>query len=316
MSDDLGLDLFLIDSKHLLWRSASVFAKLGVDDKDGDKIDTGGIYGYLRLALAAWMRFAPTSVTIAAWDLPQGPTARRAMYSEYKRTPHHTPDMSEGETYASKAKSMRELMEPQEAKLKQILSLLGVAQATAPGWEADDVLATLCTKFRNQRIGILSGDRDLLQLVTDRITLIRPLTQGKFALETPETVMTAHGVTPVQILDLKAIAGDPGDNIPGARGIGAKGAASLIATHGSWERALDVAIASKADKGIMRKLADAEASVRISAKLAALNRAAKLDWVPKGRDGKRAFLEMSALRFNSLMADGRREHLMRMGGQE
>lgn len=322
MPDD-GFNLILVDGKHLLWRSVSVFQGLSADDPNGNKKDTGGIYGFLRLALGCWIKFgAPGAVTMVAWDRPEGPRARRAMYPHYKNKP--PPEPKPGGTSVSSefdrvtaAQVERELimesMREQEAELKQILSLLGVSQASAPDWEADDVIATLCARYAELRIGILSGDRDLLQLVNDNVTLIRPLTKGQFALETPVTVRELHGVAPAQILDLKALAGDASDNIPGARGIGAKTAAKIIDVHGSWERALHVAMAKTDDK-MLAKLAASADTVRLCARLVTLNRDAKLEFIPAKRDGKRAFIRMAALRFNSLLADGRNKQLLQMGG--
>lgn len=320
---DEGFNLILVDGKHLLWRSSSVFQRLGVDEPNGDKKDTGGIYGFLRLALGSWIKFgAPGAVTMVAWDRAEGPRHRRAIYPHYKAKPPPEPkpgghSVASQFDRASAATVERELMiesmREQEAKLKEILSLLGVTQASSPGWEADDVIATLCAKYAELNVGILSGDRDLLQLVDDTTTLIRPLTKGQFALETPATVRAEHGVSPLQILDLKALAGDPGDNVPGARGIGPKTAAKIIDVHGSWSRALDVALAKSEDKTLCKLVPHAE-SIRISAQLVTLNRAAPLEFIRARRDGRKAFMEMTKLRFNSLMADGRREQLMVMGG--
>lgn len=310
------VELLLVDGKHLLWRAASVFYDLTVEDvKTGKTQLTGGIYGFLRTLLSTWHRFR--GIVIVAWDRPEGPVARRKMYADYKRRPMPEPGTKTYDRVAAERAErelMLEQMIGQEATLKRLLSLLGVRQASAPNWEADDVIATMCERYASNRIGILSGDRDLLQLVSDNVTQIRPQPKGEFKISTPTAVMEEFGVSPVQILDLKALAGDDGDNVPGARGIGPKTAAKLLKEHKTWQQCLTWATTSTQALKVRQTLVEYRPQIQLSARLVALNRRAKLEHIAPARNGRQAFIELAALKFNTLMADGRRELLMEMGG--
>jgi DNA polymerase-1 len=305
-----GLALLVLDGRHLLWRAASMFGELTAK-MDGEEQHTGAIYGFLRIALSTWSRYGGT--TIVAWDNP--PTARRAIYPDYKHYREIQQKVADGPSL-DQTRMIRELMREQEARLRSLLPILGIRQAEAEGWEADDVIASLCRRFGGEHaVGILSGDRDLLQLVTDKVMLIRPMPKGKFKEETPETVAADFGVKPVQILDLKALAGDPGDNVPGARGIGPKTAATLIQECGGWRQALDLAISTKPPRPRrLQLLVDCAELVRVSAQLVRLNDQLPLRIEPPRRDGRQAFLELTKLKFNSLLTDGRKEQLLEMGG--
>jgi 5'-3' exonuclease len=329
-----GLDLLLVDSRHLLWRAMSVFHDLHVKRADESIQMTGGIYGWLRLALSTRYKFG--GMVFACWDRVDGPTKRREMYPEYKNKPksptvtrkprpaptRYADDGVSGEyNTADRATPLtveREVvmtqMIDQEVILKRILKLLGVQQASSPGWEADDVIATLVERYKDDvNIGILSGDRDLIQLVGPSVTLIRPLPKGEFEMLTPDEVVSTLGLRPEQILDLKALSGDSSDNIPGAKGIGPVGATKLIQEHQSWQKALTWA-AGQPDSKLAQKLVASRQLVEISARLAALNRRAPLEFIDPARNPKAALMEIVGLRFNSLIADGRKEQLLEMGG--
>lgn len=327
----MDVDLLLVDARHLLWRATSVFYDLHIQLKDGTTQATGGIYGWLRIALSTRWRFG--GMVFACWDRAEGPTVRRAMYHEYKNKPKSAPKrkaakkpeqpMDDNEYNASdrarpaavEREVMLEQMMEQEVMLKRVLQLLGVRQASSPGWEADDVIATLVDRYKDKaNIGILSGDRDLIQLVCPSVSLIRPLPKGEFEVLTPEKVQEDMGISPKQILDMKALAGDASDNIPGAKGIGPKGAIKLIQEHQTWQRALTWATNSTPTSNTAQKLLASRPMVELSARLASLNHNAPLEFTDTARDPKAAMIEIARLKFNSLMADGRREQLMELGG--
>ena len=209
------LDLLLVDARHLLWRAASAFYDLHAKRDDGSIQPTGGIYGWLRIALSTRYRFG--GIVIACWDRSEGPTARRAMFAEYKNKPKSAPkrkkppaptrysDDGQSEYNAAdratpatvEREVMLEQMMEQEATLKIVLQHLGVDQASSPGWEADDVIATLCQRYKDRsNIGILSGDRDLIQLVNRSVSLIRPQPKGEFEVLNPSRVAETLGLTP------------------------------------------------------------------------------------------------------------------------
>lgn len=319
------LDLLLVDSRHLLWRSASVFHDLCVE-RDGVKLMTGGVYGWLRIAMATRYRFG--GMVVACWDRAEGPTERRKLFTEYKNKPTKAPvrrapkpAAAPPDEYNASDRAIAPLdhasmlvhLREQEAMLKRVLTLIGVRQASSPGWEADDTIATMVNLHKGKHtIGILSGDRDLIQLVQPGVTLYRPQPRGQFEVLTPETVRETLGITPAQILDLKALAGDPSDNIPGARGVGAVTATKLIQEHKSWTQALAWARADSTSKLAQKLIASAE-QVALSARLATLNPQAPLEFIDTAKSNKLAMIEIARLKFNSLMADGRQEQLMSLG---
>lgn len=306
------LDLLLVDGRHMLWRAASAFQELVVrDESDGSVIETGAIYGWLNVTLRTWHKFG--GIVMVAWDRREGPIERRKLYADYKRKSISRPEV---EQRTPSGRPFIESMNGQELRLKQLLAAFGIRQASSLGWEADDVLATFATRFNGDgmRIGILSGDRDLLQLVTEHTSLIRPGRKQTFDIETPETVKAETGLEPEQILDMKALAGDPGDNVPGARGIGPKIASKLINEHGGWERCLEWAANNPPKYAWHKALITHADNIRLSAQLVALNRSAPLEYIPEARDPKQAYIAMHQLQFQSLMAEGRRELFMQMGG--
>ncbi|MDD6433056.1 MAG: DNA polymerase I [Ruminococcus bromii] len=177
--------------------------------KDGQF--TNAIYGFLTMLYKIKNEENPDSVAIA-FDL-KTPTFRHKAYSGYK----------------ANRKGMPEELASQMPLLKELLGLLGYKIVTCEGYEADDILGTLasaCEKSGNECV-IATGDRDSLQLVSDK-TYVHLCTNRDDILYTPDKIMEDYGVTPVEMIELKAIQGDSSDNIPGVAGIGPKGAGDLI----------------------------------------------------------------------------------------
>ncbi|HWM45299.1 MAG TPA: 5'-3' exonuclease H3TH domain-containing protein [Xanthobacteraceae bacterium] len=124
--------------------------------------------------------------------------------------------------------------------LPALVSSFGFVSAKAPGYEADDFLAA-AVRREERRDGlcvVASGDRDTFQLVSERTIVMFPVRGGDFDLITPAEVRKRYGVDPAQVPDFIALRGDPSDKIPGARGVGASGAATLLRSYGSLEAAL------------------------------------------------------------------------------
>lgn len=109
------------------------------------------------------------------------------------------------------------------------------------GFEADDIIATLAARSRG-RVAICSSDSDLLACVNDRVTVLRPQAGGRFETWGAAEVRTRYGLDPAQLADYKALVGEPGDNITGVRGIGAKRATILLQTHQSLAALLACAV--------------------------------------------------------------------------
>lgn len=145
----------------------------------------------------------------------KAPTFRHEAYREYKAT---RPPMPED-------------LAVQLPYIREVAEALGLSLLSIPGYEADDLIATLATKFLNPII-IIAGDRDLLALVSERVYIWDPMREKVID---PQTVVKRYGLPPEKIPELRALVGDPSDNIPGVKGIGEKTAAKLIKSFGSVE---------------------------------------------------------------------------------
>ncbi len=199
--------LLVIDGNSIVNRA--FYGIRPLTTKDGQF--TNAIYGFLTMLLKIKNDEKPDAVAIA-FDL-KAPTFRHKKYAGYKAT----------------RKGMPEELASQMAPLKELLALLGYKLVTCEGYEADDILGTFaraCENTENECV-IATGDRDSLQLVSDK-TSVHLCTNKQDILYTPEKIMEEYGVTPLELIEIKAIQGDSSDNIPGVAGIGPKGAGDLI----------------------------------------------------------------------------------------
>jgi DNA polymerase I len=309
-------DVVIIDGRHMLWRSSDAFSGLSV--RQGPReIATGGIYGFLTNAIRVHERYG--GKLMVAWEGDRAKNFRKKLFPDYKKRP----PMDE-----EKAKLHAE-MEEAEKRLKILLKMLRVKQYEGEKCEADDVIATLVAKhFPNcERIGIYSGDSDLRQLVCEmdcEVHVIAPLMKGKGdVIYDAEEVQKKHGVMPSAIADLKALAGDTGDGIPGAKGIGPKTAVQLFDFYSAdlLKILLMAEINSKDWPCSQRQrmlVAEAADDVRLYRKLTTLNSNVKLlplgtyPGPPKQKDVLKA---LRMLRFRSLEAPNELRALMRLSGR-
>jgi len=183
---------------------------------------TNGIYGFLMIYLSLLEQSKADGVAIA-FDV-KAPTFRHAMYDQYKAGRHGMP----------------EELAQQLPVLKELLGAMGLCVVEAPGFEADDILGTLAARCAAQgaRCVLATGDRDSLQLVRDDVQVWLAATKAgrpETRKYTPETVLEEYGVTPAQLIEVKALMGDSSDNIPGVAGVGQKTAQALISHFGSLE---------------------------------------------------------------------------------
>ena len=212
--------ILLIDGHSILNR-----AFYGLPDlMNSEGLHTGAVYGFLNILFKVLGEEKPEYLAVA-FDRSE-PTFRHEKYSEYKGT----------------RKPMPEELKQQIPVLKEMLEKMGISTVSLAGYEADDILGTLAKKAEsdNLDVTILSGDRDLLQLVTGKILVRLPRTiKGQTLIETynEEKVKEHFLLTPSQIVDLKALMGDAADNIPGISGVGEKTATRLITEYGSVENA-------------------------------------------------------------------------------
>ena len=174
---------------------------------------TNAVHGFVSMFLSLLENERPTHVAVA-FDLPGG-TFRTEQYAEYKGTRDETPQPFLG----------------QVELIQEVLEAMGVRAITAPGYEADDILATLATSAQTEGMEVLicSGDRDSFQTVTDRCTVLYPV-KGVSTLRrmTPVEVEERYGVTPERYPHLAALVGETSDNLPGVPGVGPKTAAKWL----------------------------------------------------------------------------------------
>ncbi len=186
---------------------------------------TNAIFGFLNILFRFIDEEQPTHLAVA-FDLPK-PTFRHKMFDEYKGT----------------RSGMSDELREQIPVLKTLLGKMNIAMIGIEGYEADDILGTLAHKLENDvEVVIVSGDRDTLQLATERTTILIPKTKaGKTIVERYNTqeVIDLYGVTPREFIDVKALMGDASDNIPGVPSIGEKTATKIIIEYKSIENAIE-----------------------------------------------------------------------------
>ncbi|MDD2958397.1 MAG: DNA polymerase I [Lachnospiraceae bacterium] len=212
--------IVLIDGHSILNR-----AFYGVPDlTNSEGLHTNAVYGFLNIMFKI-LDEEQADYLAVAFDL-KAPTFRHKMYDAYKGT----------------RKPMPEELHQQVPVIKEMLTAMGVPLMMLEGYEADDLLGTVSKEMEKKglEVAVVSGDRDLLQLASDNICIRLPKTQkGGTVVEDyhPRDVMEKYQVTPLQIIELKALMGDSSDNIPGIPGVGEKTAAKIIAEYGSIENA-------------------------------------------------------------------------------
>ena len=184
--------------------------------------DGGAILGFANFLLRLYQTEAPRAVLVG-WDTFEEPTYRHEALAAYQS----------GRSFDD------ELIEQLEV-LPDFVTACGFVCAKAAGYEADDFLAAAAA--REEKLGgtalVASGDRDAYQLASERTTILQPIRAGEMARIGPAEVRQRYGVEPKQVPDFIALRGDASDRIPGAAGIGAIGAATLLRQHGSLEKAL------------------------------------------------------------------------------
>ena len=187
----------------------------------GDK-GGGAIVGFANFLLRLYLGEEPRAV-IVGWDTLDAPTYRHEAFADYQSGRQFDPELVD-----------------QLEVLPQLVAACGFANAKAPGYEADDFLAAAVAaeEARGGTAVVASGDRDTFQLASERTTILQPVRAGEMARIGPAEVRERYGVEPRQVPDFIALRGDPSDKLPGARGIGPKGAASLLRKYGSLEEAL------------------------------------------------------------------------------
>ena len=243
--------LAIIDGSSLLYRA---FYALPPTMTSPDGVPTNAVYGFLRMLLSLYRELDPAYVAVT-FDKDRQ-TFRMEMYDGYKATRKPAP---------------AELV-PQFDLILEVMHVMGVAVYSLSGYEGDDVLGTLSARYEKELpVAIVTGDRDALQLASDRTTVY--LTQkgiSSMSEMTPKAVEEKYGITPSQVIDMKALMGDTADNIPGVPGIGEKTALKLLTQYKTLDNLYAHVDEIKGAQG--KKLAAGKDMAYLSYKLAAIKR--------------------------------------------
>lgn len=212
--------LLAIDFSNLAHRAYHAGLKSGMSAPSGES--TFLLSLMCSMIFSQIEQFRPTHVAVAFDSM--GPTWRREVFATYKG---HRKDAPED-------------LYPQMTRATQAMRILGFARYRAEGHEADDALATIAANAIRDgfsQVWILSGDKDMLSIVSDRVTVLTPpgFPGQPWTVVTPEWVANKYGLSVEQMVDLKALVGDSSDGYPGCPGIGEKTAVSLISKYGTLD---------------------------------------------------------------------------------
>ncbi|MDD2338658.1 MAG: 5'-3' exonuclease H3TH domain-containing protein, partial [Geobacteraceae bacterium] len=208
--------LYLLDGSSYIYR-----AYYGIRDlATTGGMPTNAVYGFTKMLLGLLQENTPQYLAVV-FDRPREETFRREIYPEYK----------------ANRDAMPEDLGPQIPYIKKVLQALAIPALEAPGFEADDVIATLARRYAAEgiQVTVVTGDKDLMQIVSERIRLLDTM---KETCSGPQDVLHRFGVPPELVPDILGLAGDTSDNIPGVPGIGEKTAAKLVQQFGSLEGVL------------------------------------------------------------------------------
>ena len=251
------MKLLVVDGNSILNRA--FYGIRPLTTKDG--MFTNAIYGFLTMLEKIKADTNPDRVAIA-FDL-KAKTFRHKAYALYK----------------ANRKGMPEELHMQLQPLKDLLTALGYKIVTCEGYEADDILGTLAKSCENNNDDcvIATGDRDSLQLVSDKVSVRLAKNLNGTMIYTPDTVKEEYGVTPKELIEIKAIQGDTSDNIPGVAGIGPKGATDLIQKFKTVEYIYEHIDEIDIKENMRKKLIDSKENALISRMLGEICLSAPVD---------------------------------------
>ena len=208
--------LIIVDISNFIFRA--FYAVRTMHAPDGTP--TNAIYGTLSMLMKLFSEYRPTHILIAK-DTPGG-SFRSDIYPKYKANRSEPP----------------EDIQRQFPLIKSLLDLMELPCRQSQKYEADDIIGTAATLWKNRFDDILiaSGDKDLMQFVDGTVKVVDTMKDKTYG---PDDVFEKMGVRPDQVIDYLAMVGDSSDNIPGMKGIGAKGAAKLLAQYGTLEKCIE-----------------------------------------------------------------------------
>lgn len=258
----------------------------------GDGLHTNAIYGFLNI-LNKFLEEEKPQYLCVAFDL-KAPTFRHKEFEAYKAT----------------RKEMPQELAEQLPYMKEILDAMNIKRLEMEGFEADDIIGSVskCAEERDMQVVIVTGDRDSLQLASEKTRILLPITRaGKTKTEEYDAngVIAAYGVTPLQFIDVKGLMGDKSDNIPGVPGVGEKTALGLIKKYGSVEGVYEN-IESIDKKSLREKLESNRDLAFLSKRMATIERnmpeLCRLDELKRGDfDSERLYALFKRLEFKSMI---------------
>ena len=257
------MKLMILDGNSIVNRA--FFGVRPLNAPDGTP--TNALYGFLAILQRLLEEQKPEAVCVS-FDL-KAPTFRHKAYEDYK----------------AKRAGMPEELAVQMPLLKELLDAMGIRRYEKEGYEADDILGTAARICEEQGWDcvIVTGDKDSLQLISDRTSVCNVKTrmgQTETILYTPQRFFEEYGFAPEKMVDLKALMGDSSDNIPGVPGIGEKTAMDLLHRYGSLEEIYRDLDALDVKEGVRKKLREGEQSARSSFWLATILREVPLRFEP------------------------------------
>ncbi len=279
------MKLLVIDGNSLMNR-AFYGIKL-LSNKKGQF--TNAVFGFIKMLNNLKNECSPDA-TVVAFDL-KAPTFRHKMYSQYK----------------AGRKPMPDELRSQMVIIKELLPCLGCHILEKEGWEADDILGTLADGAKeNDRCFIATGDRDSLQLVSEKTTVLLATTKLGNVEYTPKKIMEEYGVTPIRMIEIKALMGDSSDNIPGVAGIGPKTAGDLIKEFNDIETLYKKIDEAKISDKMRQKLLDGHESAVLSKALGTISTNAPVsknyeDYLNAEKDENKAVSILASLEAFSLI---------------
>ena len=243
--------VYILDGTAMAYRAFHALRRQELSTSGGQA--TGATYGFVQM-LEVILRTAGTDSVVATFDTPAR-TFRHELFPDYKATRERMPDE----------------LQAQIPTMQQVLEAQGIPVFMVPGFEADDVMATLATRVasQGQSCVLVTSDKDMAQLVNDRVRLMPPPRAGVTTTLGPGEVEEKYGVRPEHICDLLALTGDSSDNVPGVRGVGPKRAVELLREYGTLEEVLAHAKAVRLPS-VRSALEQDAATARLSRELVAV----------------------------------------------
>ncbi len=244
--------LVLVDTQNFFHRAFYAYP-MALTISGGEPINA--VYGFASMLLSLAEELQPTHLA-AADESEKEPIFRQIEFKDYKGTRVPKPPEEQA------------AFDAQLPKLNEFLAAAGIPRLIAEGFEADDVVGTLAGRFSKEaEVVAASNDRDLMQLINGRVRFYLPAVgKQKTKLYGEKEFFEEYGFKPIQMVEYKALRGDPSDNIPGVRGIGEKTAAELVKKYGTVEEIYKHILEIR--PVVAKKLADGKEEAALSHKLA------------------------------------------------